>query len=190
MTTESPNFEKLSRLAVTCGGTGGHFYPGLSIAVEAERLGIKVLMLLSGINSASQSEQSRKAGIETVVLPHMPHPGSPAATLRFIRGSVGGYFRASRELKRFAPQALLGMGSFAMTPVLLAAKRRGVPVFLHDGNTVIGKANRWASRIARIVGCAYPPVNGGAVKCPYELVGMPVRRALRECSGITKTEAI
>ena len=189
MANESLTFEKLSRLAITCGGTGGHFYPGLSIAVEAERLGIKVLMLLSGINSAAQSEQSRKAGIETVVLPHMPHPGRPVATARFIGGAAGGYFRASRELKRFAPQALLGMGSFAMTPVLLAAKRRGVPVFLHDGNTVVGKANRWASRLARALGCAYPPVNGGSVKCRYELVGMPVRRELRDHAGISKSEA-
>ena len=83
MMDETPKFEKLSRLAITCGGTGGHFYPGLSIAVEAQRLGIRVLMLLSGINSAVQSEQSRKAGIETVVLPLMPHPGSPMATVRY-----------------------------------------------------------------------------------------------------------
>ena len=139
MSSDSLNFQKLSRLAITCGGTGGHFYPGLSIAVEAKKLGIDVRMLLSGINSAVQSEQSRKAGIETVVLPLMPHPGSPGATLRFVTGAATGYFSASRELKKFAPQALLGMGSFAMTPVLLAAKRRGVPVFLHDGNTVIGQ---------------------------------------------------
>lgn len=190
MANKSLNFEKLSRLAITCGGTGGHFYPGLSIAVEAERLGIKVLMLLSGINSAPQCEQSRKAGIETVVLPHMPHPGSPLATLRFAKGAAGGYFGASRELKRFAPQALLGMGSFAMTPVLLAAKRRGVPVFLHDGNTVVGKANRLASRFAEALGCAYPSINRGKIKCPCELVGMPVRRELRDHAGITKSEAV
>ena len=188
--TDSLRFRRLSRLAITCGGTGGHFYPGLSIAIEAEKQGVKVLMLLSGINSATQSEQSRKAGIETVVLPHMPHPGSPGATVRFVKGAVGGYFGASRELKRFSPQALLGMGSFAMTPVLLAAKRRGVPVFLHDGNTVVGKANRWASRFATALGCAYPPVNGSAVKCPMELVGMPVRRELRDHAGISKEEAV
>ena len=190
MANESLIFEKLSRLAITCGGTGGHFYPGLSIAVEAERRGIKVRMLLSGINSATQSEQSRKAGIETVVLPHMPHPGSPVSAMRFVKGAIGGYWRASRELKRFAPQALLGMGSFAMTPVLMAAKRRGVPIFLHDGNTVIGKANRWASRFAEVVGCAYPPVNGDAVRCKFESVGMPVRRELRDHADITKPEAI
>ena len=190
MTNETLNFEKLHRLAITCGGTGGHFYPGLSIAVEAERLGIKVLMLLSGINSATQCEQSRKAGIETVVLPHMPHPGSPVATMRFVKGAVGGYFGAMREMKRFSSQALLGMGSFAMTPVLLAARRCSVPVFLHDGNTVVGKANRLASRFAEALGCAYPPVNGEKIKCPSELVGMPVRRELRDHAGITKSEAV
>ena len=40
---------RLQRLAITCGGTGGHFYPGLATAIAAEKRGIPVLLLLSGI---------------------------------------------------------------------------------------------------------------------------------------------
>ena len=180
----------LSRLVITCGGTGGHFYPGLSIAVAARQRGIDVLLLLSGVNSAAQSAIAEKAGINAVVLPQMPHPGSPVGVWRFLRGAAGGLTKSLRYLCEFAPQAVLGMGSFAMTPVIAAAGMRGIPVFLHDGNTVVGKANRIFSRSARAVGCAYPPVNPSGIHAPWKLVGMPVRQELRRHSAITKTEAV
>ena len=181
---------KLSRLVITCGGTGGHFYPGLSIALAARQQGTEVLLLLSGVNSAAQSKIAENAGIEAVVLPQMPHPGSPVSAWRFIRGALGGWRKASSCFRDFKPQAVLGMGSFAMTPVLLAARKRHIPIFLHDGNTVIGKANRIFSRFAAMVGCAYPPVNAERIRSPWKLVGMPVRQALRRCADITKEQAI
>ena len=180
----------LSRLVITCGGTGGHFYPGLSIALAARERGIKVLLLLSGVNSEAQSRLAEAAGIASVVLPSMPHPKSPVSAWRFVRGALGGWRKASSCMRDFRPQAVLGMGSFAMTPVLLAARKNRIPIFLHDGNTVIGKANRIFSRSARAVGCAYPPVNAERIRAPWELVGMPVRQSLRRHVGITKEQAI
>ena len=144
-----PDKHSLSRLVITCGGTGGHFYPGLSIAVTARQRGIDVLLLLSGVNSAAQSAIAKKAGINAVVLPQMPHPGSPVGVWRFLRGATGGLMNSLRYLRAFAPQAVLGMGSFAMTPVIAAAGMRGIPVFLHDGNTVVGKANRIFRRLLK-----------------------------------------
>ena len=182
--------KKLSRLVITCGGTGGHFYPGLSIALQAQRQGVEVLLLLSGVNSEPQSKLAAAAGIDAVVLPQMPHPGSPLKAWRFLKGAIGGLRRAGDTFREIRPQAVLGMGSFAMTPVLWAAKRRGIPIFLHDGNTVIGKANRMFSRFARVVGCAYPPVNPELIRSPWQLVGMPVRQSLRQAAAITKSQAV
>ena len=182
--------KKLTKLVITCGGTGGHFYPGLSIALQAQRQGVAVLLLLSGVNSEAQSRLAAAAGIDAVVLPQMPSPGNPVKAWRFLRGAIGGLRRAGASFRDFCPQAVLGMGSFAMTPVLWAAKKRGIPIFLHDGNTVVGKANRIFSRFARVVGCAYPPVNPGKIRSPWQLVGMPVRQSLRQMAAITKSQAV
>ena len=181
---------KLSHLVITCGGTGGHFYPGLAVAREFKEQGGDVLLVIGGKNAPEQSKIAAAEGIDAVVLPPMPHPGSPVKAWRFFKGAVGGWRNAARCFREFRPQAVLGMGSFAMTPVLLAAKRHRIPIFLHDGNTVIGKANRIFSRFARVVGCAYPPINADRIHSPWQLVGMPVRQALRNEADITKEQAV
>lgn len=179
---------KLERLIITCGGTGGHFYPGLSIARKFSGNGGNVLLLLSGVNSVSQAEIAASYGIKAVVLPNMPSPlRSP---LRFMAGLTGGFFKSLKIIRDFKTQAVLGMGSFAQMPIILAALFCRVPRFLHDGNVVIGRANRKFSRFSRLLGAGFPPVNGDLCRCKIRHTGMPVRQELLQYRDITKSEAV
>ncbi|MCQ2380488.1 MAG: undecaprenyldiphospho-muramoylpentapeptide beta-N-acetylglucosaminyltransferase [Victivallaceae bacterium] len=175
------------KIAITCGGTGGHFYPGLAIARELQS--DDVVLLLSGIHSREQGEIAAKANVKSVLLPEMPSPSGVRKGLRFLRGLVLGYVKARRALKEFRPDAVLGMGSFASLPVTLAAKACGIPVFLHDGNARIGRANRFLSRWATALGVAFPPVNGETSRCETIVCGMPVRPELEANAAMTKDEA-
>lgn len=177
----------LKRLVITCGGTGGHFYPGLSIARDFKEHG-EVKLLLSGEHAPEQKKIADKFAVDTIALPKMPRLGK--APIQFAIGFIKGFFAAYKELKNCSPQALLGMGSFATLPVILAAFFRRIPIFLHDGNARIGKANRWFSYIAKAAGCAYPAVNASKCRCPLTVCGMPLRPELREKSGISRNEAI
>lgn len=181
---------ELQCLAITCGGTGGHFYPGLSVARRFHGDGGKVVLLLSGINIDRQSVEAERHGIETIKLQRMPSPRGVVATIRFLRGFVLGFLQARRELKKTNTQALLGMGSFASFPAALAALSLRIPLFLHDGNARVGKANRILSRWAKHLGTAFPAVNATAVKCPVECTGMPLRPELTEFTLIGKATAI
>ncbi len=181
----------MEKAVITCGGTGGHFYPGLSIARQLQAEGASVRLLLSGVHSARQREVARSFGIEADTLPVMPSPGrSPVRWMRFLRGLIGGYFRARREMLRCRPDFVIGMGSFASLPVVFAAFRLRVPVFLHDGNARIGRANRLLSRFARFTAAGFPPVNPQAVHSEIIRTGMPVRPELEERRGISSAEAI
>ncbi|MBE6377297.1 MAG: UDP-N-acetylglucosamine--N-acetylmuramyl-(pentapeptide) pyrophosphoryl-undecaprenol N-acetylglucosamine transferase [Lentisphaerae bacterium] len=179
---------KLVKLAVSCGGTGGHFFPGLSIARTFQAQGGKVLLLLSGVHAESQRETAAQFGIKAIALPPMPHYSKHP--FRFISGFVGGYRETKKELKRFAPQALLGMGSFAALPIMLAARHCRIPLFIHDGNSRIGKANRFFSRWSKFAGTAFPPVNAVACRCPVEAVGMPLRPELLDFANMDKVAAV
>ncbi len=171
---------KLQRLIITCGGTGGHFYPGLSLARTFAERGGSVLLLLSGIHAARQKAIAEKNGIRALTLPEMPSPGfrHPLRAFRFLRGLFGGTLQARREIRAFRPDALLGMGSFASLPAIFAARLLRCPIFLHDGNARIGKANRFLSRQARFLGTAFPAVNANRCRCPVACTGLPLRPEL------------
>ena len=180
---------KLKNLAITCGGTGGHFFPGLTIAREFSGAYNKVLMILGGKNIESQAEIAEGFSLNVSKLKPMPAPSGIFSFIRFIYGSICGTFTSIKAMREFRPDALLAMGSFASLPPVLAAKILGIPIFLHDGNAKIGRANRYFSNWARLMGMAYPPINAAKVKCPYECIGMPIRPEL-DYQPIEKAKAI
>ncbi len=180
---------KLRRLAISCGGTGGHFLPGLTIGRHFVGRHNRVLMLLGGKNVEAQGETAEGYGLEILKLKPMPAPRLIISCLRFIYGTIWGTIASIRALREFRPDALLAMGSFASMPPVLAAKLLGIPIFLHDGNVRVGRANRFFSSWARIMGTAFPAVNGDRIKCPYECTGMPVRSEL-DYQPMEKTQAI
>lgn len=181
------------KLIITCGGTGGHFFPGLSVARVHAAEGGEVLLLLSGVNAADQRRKAEAFGIRVIELPPMPSPGgNPLKMIRFAVGLIRGLIKAGRHIRKFRADAVLGMGSFASLPVILAAKFRGVPIYLHDGNARIGRANRVLSRFARFLGTAFPAVNAAALskQCRYGCIGMPLRPELLSATRYTRTEAL
>ena len=169
---------KLEKIVISCGGTGGHFYPGLSIAREFEGQGGKALLMLSGIHAEAQMAIAASYGIEAVALAKMPRPSGISGLWGFLRGFLKGMKQSAQAYRAFAPNAYLSMGSFASLPTFIAAKRENLPIFLHDGNVRIGRANRKLSNHAGKLFAAYPPCNAEAVKTTVEISGMPLRPEL------------
>ena len=176
---------------ISCGGTGGHFFPGLSIGRELKKRGTDVKLLLSGVNSLRQSQEAQNCGIRAEVLPRMPSPGKNILRLlQFGLGLAGGFFRTFFLFLFHRPRYIIIMGSFASAPGALAAWLLFIPVFLHDGNARIGKANRLLSRRAGLLATAFPAVNGAACRCEVICTGMPLRPELEAMCRISKKEAI
>jgi UDP-N-acetylglucosamine--N-acetylmuramyl-(pentapeptide) pyrophosphoryl-undecaprenol N-acetylglucosamine transferase len=68
------------------------------------------------------------------------------------------------------------MGGFTSAPPLLAARRLGAWTFLHESNTVPGRANRWLARAVDQVFVGFPQA---AARLPHRnllITGTPVRR--------------
>ena len=179
------------RVYISCGGTGGHFFPGLSLARELKRRKADVRLLLSGVNSLPQSRQAAEYGIDAAVLPRMPSPGkNPLRILQFLWGLAGGFIRCFFLFLFRRPDYIILMGSFASAPAAVAAWGLRVPIYLHDGNARIGKANRFLSRIAECMGTAFPAVNGECCYCELFCIGMPLRPELEAARNIPKKRAV
>ncbi len=136
------------KLVVSGGGTGGHFFPALAVLKEASNRGMKTLYVgtLRGI------EYKLKDSIpsERVFLEVLPFSGkSPLAKIKALIS----YLRASSQLvsKIDGDSRVLSFGGYGGVPSVLAAIRRGVPLFIHEQNSVPGSANRLLSNFSKKV---------------------------------------
>lgn len=170
--------EHLQHLAITCGGTGGHFNPGLSIAQKFQSMGGDAILLLGGKHADKQMKTAADAGIKAYKITASPLSKNPMKLPRFLLNTVSGRKASKQILKDHQVQALLSMGSYTSIPPFLAARSLNIPFFLHDGNARLGKANLAMSRFARSFAFSFPSVNASSVHCPAVLTGFPLRMAI------------
>ncbi len=81
-----------------------------------------------------------------------------------------GFAQALRELNRIKPDVVLGMGGYVTFPGGMMAVFKGIPLVLHEQNSVAGLANRVLAAVADRVLSGFPDVLKNA-----EWVGNPVR---------------
>ena len=155
------------RFVVACGGTGGHTFPGLAVARELKARGHEVVVWASG-RSIEGSVMKAWDG-ETF------STGAKQLSVRNGLAILFSILRCRREMKRFAPHALLAMGSYASLPPVWAARGCAVPVVLHEANTVPGRAVDWLARYAKVIAISFEETAEHLKGRTTELTGLPVR---------------
>ena len=170
-------YDKLKKLVILCGGTGGHFYPGLTIAREFQDGGGKAYIFIGGHEDkiSKQVEIASKYAIDCYTINSSGLSKILFVFIKFVLNLTKGFFKARKLLKQIKPDAVLGMGSFTSLPVSFAAISLKIPLFLHDGNARIGRANIFLSKWAKITMSAFPAVNANLIKSDYLYTGMPIR---------------
>ncbi len=171
------------RIAIACGGTGGHLFPGIAVGEALRGRGHEVMLIVSEkkIDETAVAGRESEFRIERQSAVGLPSPILSTKLLRFASGLFESVASARRLFGEFEPDAVLGMGGFTSTAPILAARLRRVPCFVHESNAIPGKANRLNARLARVVllgfgECAahFPAV----VRCV--VTGTPVRASLRQ----------
>jgi UDP-N-acetylglucosamine--N-acetylmuramyl-(pentapeptide) pyrophosphoryl-undecaprenol N-acetylglucosamine transferase len=67
------------------------------------------------------------------------------------------------------------MGGFTSAPPILAAKSFGARTFLHESNTIPGRANRWLSRVVNQAFIGFPQAGARLHARDFSVTGTPVR---------------
>ncbi len=139
------------RLVIACGGTGGHLFPGIAVARAARARGWETLILISEKQiDALATEGQTDLRFEKVPAIAMPKPLS-LAMLKFLWRFVKTKRHCAKLLRDFRATAVLGMGGFTSLPPAMAGKKLGLKTFVHDSNSVPGKANRMTAKSCRLV---------------------------------------
>ena len=101
-------------------------------------------------------------------------------SLRRWKQLAGSFFECRAVLRREKAERCVLFGGYLSMPVLLAARSLGIPVLMHEQNTVAGKVTRFAARMNVPVACAWSECQG-LEKNKFVTAGLPLRQlALRD----------
>lgn len=167
----SESAQRRKRVAIACGGTGGHIYPGLTLAEKLQQSGLEIFFM--GSSTRMEKDVIPAAGYDFVGLPvQQLNKKNPLATISNWGKCL---LQARQALKQQRAEALVGMGSYITVPSLVAAWQLGIPVFLIETNVVPGKANQTLGRLATWVALAYAETAPAFGKTSTHVTGSPVR---------------
>lgn len=162
------------------GGTAGHVNPLLAVADEVRRREPGARVLALGTTTGLEADLVPARGYELRPVPRVPLPRRPSTDLLRLPGKLREAVRAAEAaIDEIGAQAVVGFGGYVSTPAYLAARRRGVPVVIHEQNARPGLANKLGARWAARVGLTFPgtELRGGVV------TGLPLRREIAELVG-------
>jgi len=178
------------RLIVTGGGTGGHLFPGISLA-QAMMLadpGCEVLFIgterkidktaLSNLGFATRSIKSQ--GIKGK---------SFFAVLKALFQQPLALWEAAGIIRRFKPDLVFGVGGYVTGPVILAARLLGVTTCIHEQNSIPGLANKLLGYIANKIFVSLPGSEKYFPASKTILSGNPVRNTILKVSREAKPES-
>lgn len=157
---------------IACGGTGGHLFPGMAVAEELAIRGCDVTLLVSPKEVDQQAVKTLQ-GMRVATLPAIGL--TRGKVLRFWAGFRRSYLESRKLLRERKAQAVLAMGGFTSAPPVLAAKRAGAVTFLHESNTIPGRANRWLAYVVHQAFVGFPSAAGRLHHTNVLATGTPVR---------------
>lgn len=171
-------------IVIAAGGTGGHFYPALAVATECRERGHDVTLVIAGHHVLEHRQEAVENGFKTFKMTAPKFPDNPLKVFKFLFSFRSSYSCARRILHGLDADIVLGMGSFACFPLCMAAVKRRIPLLLHEGNTVVGRANRFLSRWAAGLANSLPLLeNQQPLRCDSTLTGLPIRKNLELAAG-------
>lgn len=169
---------------VVAGGTGGHLFPAAALAHALAARGVEV-HLVTDERVVKLSCDFPAVAIHKVAAAS-PSGGSPFSRLLAVMTLLRGTFAARSLIKRIKPSAVIGFGGYPAVPPVLAAAQLGVPTLLHEGNAVIGRANRFLAPRVDAIATGFPALAGlpNRLTAKVHLTGNPVRPIVIEAAGI------
>lgn len=166
------------KVILTGGCTGGHIYPALAIGDKFREMDPANEVIYVAHPHGMETTIVPEAGYELkLVTAQWFDRSNPVRLIKTVLETLKGRAEAYKIIKEFKPDVVVSTGSFVSVPVVLAAAKAGVPVYIHEQNAFPGISNRLLTRYANKVFLGF---NGGHeyFKEPEKLmyVGNPVRK--------------
>lgn len=170
------------KVTIAGGGTGGHIYPGITIAKTLLEKVPDAKVIFIGTERGLEADIVPKEGFELAFIDVAGFRRKLSLdTLKTAYRAARSVFQARAILKRFKPDVVVGTGGYVSGPVVLAAWLLRIPTMIHEQNALPGYTTKILSLLADAVAVTYPESAGYLPKrARTRVTGNPIRRSILE----------
>jgi UDP-N-acetylglucosamine--N-acetylmuramyl-(pentapeptide) pyrophosphoryl-undecaprenol N-acetylglucosamine transferase len=163
------------RVVVAGGHSAGHIEPALNFGDALRLLEPAAEITALGTVRGLDTTLIPARGYPLELIPPVPLPRTLSPALLRVPGRLRDSVRAAGAvLDRARAEVVVGFGGYVAGPAYLAARRRGLPIVIHEANARPGLANRLGARMTTYVFTATP-----GVRLPHAAaIGIPLRPAI------------
>jgi len=166
---------------LTGGGTGGHLFPAVATAQQFQKQFPNTEVLFVGTNRKVDTGSLKNYGFDSRTIDCYGVKGkNPYQLLKAIVTLPRAYMQALKVIKEFRPDVIVGVGGYVTGPVVSAAKSMGIPVVIHEQNSVPGLANRKLGAIVDTICLSLPGSGAQFNQNKVVYTGNPVRTDILE----------
>jgi UDP-N-acetylglucosamine--N-acetylmuramyl-(pentapeptide) pyrophosphoryl-undecaprenol N-acetylglucosamine transferase len=166
------------RVLLAGGGSAGHIEPALALADALRRADPGTEITCVGTERGLETRLIPLRGYPLELIPAVPlaRSASPAKQIALPARMAKAVSAAAKIIDRTRADVLVGFGGYVSTPCYLAARRRGIPIVVHEANPKAGIANRVGARFTTHVFTGHPDTEIRHGK----YLGIPIRREIAE----------
>jgi UDP-N-acetylglucosamine--N-acetylmuramyl-(pentapeptide) pyrophosphoryl-undecaprenol N-acetylglucosamine transferase len=167
------------RVIIAGGGTGGHLFPAVALAQELRSRFHGCSLLFVGAKGGIEASLLAGSGWDFEEIRASGLQGKRASQrLRSLALIPSGLIRSRAILRRFQPDAVVGVGGYASAAMVVAGVLAKVPTIIHEQNAFPGLTNRLLGRIVDLVAVSFETTAEFFPKAKVRVTGNPLRAEL------------
>jgi UDP-N-acetylglucosamine--N-acetylmuramyl-(pentapeptide) pyrophosphoryl-undecaprenol N-acetylglucosamine transferase len=164
------------RVLLAGGGSAGHIEPALALADALRHADPGIEITCVGTERGLETRLIPLRGYPLELIPAVPlaRSANPAQQITLPAKMAKAVGAAARVIDKTRADVLVGFGGYVSTPCYFAARRRGIPIVVHEANPKAGIANRVGARRTTHVFTGHPDtkIRNGTY------LGIPIRRQI------------
>ena len=171
------------RILFTGGGTGGHFFPVVAVARELKRIAEEEQVLDLELYYMGPDDFGQEIIEAEEIFFFRVGTGKMrryASVLNFfdVFKTFFGVLRGIWKVFLVMPDIVFSKGGYGAVPAVAGAILFGIPLIIHESDSVPGSVNKFSARFAMRIGIAFPSAAQYFPKEKTAVVGVPIRKRI------------
>ena len=165
---------KKLKVIISGGGTGGHIFPAIAIAIEKKVKDVEILFV--GAEDRMEMEKVPNAGYKIIGLWISGLQRKlDKRNLLFPFKVLHSIWKAKKIVREFKPDLAIGTGGYASAPLLYTAAKKGVPALIQEQNSYPGITNKILAKYVQKICVAYDNMERFFPLDKMIITGNPIR---------------